>query len=124
MLAEAEPRGGRLDWLVLGIGVNVRSAPEGLAAAHLSELGSRVTRCELALALLEGVAELPVQLQRDPENVLRRWRAHAFMLGRRVRVAGKQGIAVDVDEDGALILDTGGRTERILAGDVEMIGLA
>lgn len=124
LLAEADHKGGRLSWVVLGIGINVRSAPTELPAAHLAELGGETDRERLALALLRGIADLGDQVATDPEAMLSRWRVHAAMLGRRVRVGGKEGRAVDIDADGALLLDTASGRERVLAGDVEMIGRA
>jgi BirA family biotin operon repressor/biotin-[acetyl-CoA-carboxylase] ligase len=123
LLAEAEQRGGILQWLVLGIGVNVRSAPDTVPAAHLRELGGMVDRAQLALELLQGLHQLPTEVATSPQGVLDRWRAHAKMLGERVRVAGHEGRAVDIDTDGALLVQTAAGVRRVLAGDVEMIAL-
>jgi BirA family biotin operon repressor/biotin-[acetyl-CoA-carboxylase] ligase len=122
LLAEAEHKGGRTAWVVLGIGVNVRSAPSDVPAAHLEELGGYVDRAALALALIRGLMALPDDLARDPQQVLHRWRVHALWLGRLVRVGAYQGRAVDIDEDGALMLETASGPRRVLAGDVELVG--
>ncbi|MCO4743643.1 MAG: biotin--[acetyl-CoA-carboxylase] ligase [Proteobacteria bacterium] len=123
LLAEAEQRGGVLQWLVLGIGVNVRSAPDTVPATSLGSLGGQTDRTELALALLQGLHALPDQVATRPQQVLARWRVHAKMLGERVRVAGHEGRAVDIDTDGALLVQTRSGVQRVLAGDVEMVAL-
>jgi BirA family biotin operon repressor/biotin-[acetyl-CoA-carboxylase] ligase len=56
--------------------------------------------------------------------VLKAWRDRAQIQGKEVRVTSFDevliGRAVDVDSDGALILETrGGDRKRIVAGDVE-----
>ena len=61
------------------------------------------------------------QLQTDPAEVLKAWRAGSVTLGREVRVGQHQGVAVALREDGALILETPGGQVPILAGDVEMV---
>lgn len=122
LLAEADQRQGVLQWVVLGIGVNVRAAPTSVPAVSLLELGGEAQRDRLALGLLRGLRALPDEVASRPGDLLNRWRAHAAMLGQRVSVAGHTGRAVDVDEDGALILMTPSGRKRILAGDVEMIG--
>ena len=40
-------------------------------------------------------------------------------LGRRVSIDGVQGVAVDVDEDGALIVAEGDERRRVVAGEVD-----
>jgi BirA family biotin operon repressor/biotin-[acetyl-CoA-carboxylase] ligase len=47
-----------------------------------------------------------------------RWCALSETLGRRVTVDGLTGTAVDLDEDGALVVEADGTRRRVLAGDV------
>ncbi len=103
-----ELTGGRC---VVGIGVNLTAAPAGA-----SMLG------EDREALLDRLAAaLERWFARPPERVLEAWRERADTLGRQVRVQlGEEvieGLAEDVDGDGALIVD--GR--RVLAGDVTLL---
>src|SRR5581483_2865239 len=65
--------------------------------------------------------------KRDFDRVLSQWREHSVTLGKRVQVAQTGGIfsgkAVDIDGFGALLVRTDeGNLERVLSGDVEMIG--
>lgn len=118
ILAELELRNGRVDYVVVGIGVDVRTAPLPTATS-LRELGVEVPVAQLAEAVTAGLLRACAALESDgAEAVLSPWRQHAHTLGRRVRVGAVEGIARDIDASGALVLNDG---QRILAGDVEMI---
>ena len=104
ILAEAETiEGDRVAWVVLGVGLNVNRTvfPPGLPnATSLALLAGRVVDREDAFqraraALLAGI-EAPDRLDR--------WRARAHTLGRHVRVAGVEGIAEALRDDGALMV--------------------
>jgi BirA family biotin operon repressor/biotin-[acetyl-CoA-carboxylase] ligase len=120
----ATPAGGPAV-VALGIGVNLtqRSFP--------SELGDRATSVRLAGGrdvdrdglLTEILARLDHwrgRLETDGfEPVRARWRALADTLGRPVSVDGVAGVAVDVDDDGALLVaDDHGVRCRVVAGDI------
>lgn len=126
VLADAtsgDPEGSSL---VLGIGVNVRQRelPGELAdrATSLALEGLELDR----LALLARVtAEIERVARSDAERAqaLDEWRRRAPMLGREVsvvRVDGPRitGVARSLGDDGALVLETAGGPQRILAGEV------
>lgn len=123
VLAEAEAPGGRVDSLILGLGVNLSSAPLGLPATHLAALtGEAPDRAVLAATLTESLLRWSDIAASDPAEVLRAWLSYDLTLGRRVRVGAVEGVAVALGPDGSLELrEDSGRTHRIHAGDVEMI---
>jgi BirA family biotin operon repressor/biotin-[acetyl-CoA-carboxylase] ligase len=129
VLCEVEPAApGRGTAVSIGIGVNLRvpSFPAGVAgislhelvpsppsavdlfATHLGELAAR-----LAVLELEGVAGLREE-----------WTDHAIGLGEpvvaRSAAGAVSGIAVGIDEDGALLVRTASGPVRVLAGDVHL----
>lgn len=129
ILVEGLVCSGRLEALVIGIGVNLeldhRSLPEALrgrvisvaeatrAAPDREELEARILR------QLRAVLEPP----RRPERLLAEWRERSVAWwGRRVRVecCGEtvEGIAEDLDSSGGLVLalDGGGR-RVVLSGE-------
>ncbi|HET7593901.1 MAG TPA: biotin--[acetyl-CoA-carboxylase] ligase [Stellaceae bacterium] len=127
ILLESQAAGeGRLDWLVVGIGVNVVSYPENVdyPAVSLAAAGTRAVTVE---ALLEAVAG-------RFQHWYERWREEGFPplraawlerargLGEdiRVRLQGEEasGRFAGLDEDGALLLEHGATRRRIGAGDV------
>jgi len=124
ILAEAELSKGRLDFVVVGVGINVGGAPDGpFAAASLAELlGEPPARAVLAAEIVAGMRDQVSRIARDPASILEAWRTWDGTVGRRVRVEGVEGVATGIGPDGALeIRDDAGKAHRILAGDVEMV---
>ncbi len=135
ILSEATWLGDRLAAVVVGIGLNVRVDFVGtdLAASATSleaELRHAVDRAAL---LAELLAHLDRWLARAPDPaIVAAWRARLGTLGERVTVYPVSvqeprplftGVAVDVDEAGALLvrLETG-EVRRVLAGEVMLSG--
>jgi BirA family biotin operon repressor/biotin-[acetyl-CoA-carboxylase] ligase len=135
ILTEAEFSGSRLNFIVVGIGINLLGARADfppdirqIATSVLMESGGEVDRGE-ALAVLAGRIEaryLELQQHGFPGirlEILRR----SSLIGRMIRVETGadvlEGTAADIDQGGALILrETSGSLRRVLAGDV--IGVA
>lgn len=129
ILAEAVPMRDGSTAVVLGIGINldVPTFPEGLRAVSLHTVTSAVVTWESALcSLLPALATRMETLETSGiAGIQNDWRAAATGLGGTVTVRGAQditGTAVDIDDDGALVVETSEGTVRCLAGDVH-IGL-
>ncbi len=131
----AEP--DRVEWVVAGIGVNVRRpaenpalAPGGLEPVYLSDALTAPLLAPVAAALLDGVAEAYAE-----------WTAHGFsamreeyerrhrLVGRHVAVrdlAGTvhaEGVVAGVDDEGRLLVrDAGGDVTPVTAGEVSLRG--
>jgi BirA family biotin operon repressor/biotin-[acetyl-CoA-carboxylase] ligase len=109
---------------VVGVGVNLgqRAFPAQLAGRATSVLlatGRMPERETVLAALLEAFDHWRARLARDGFAPVRaRWCALSETLGRRVTVDGLTGTAVDLDEDGALVVEADGTRRRVLAGDV------
>ena len=110
--------------VVLGIGVNLaqRVFPADLTERATSvrlATGRRVDADALLTALLESLDAWRTRLETEGWAPIReRWRALTETLGRRVSIDGVEGVAVDVDEDGALIVAEGDVRRRVVAGEV------
>jgi BirA family biotin operon repressor/biotin-[acetyl-CoA-carboxylase] ligase len=128
MLLEAGTRSdGRLDWLVLGLGVNIVSHPEGgihPATDLVASGGQAITPQDLLQRFLTGFGPAYDTWNRSGFGTLRAaWLAHAAGIGDAVvaRLEREEisGRFADLDPDGTLVmaLDGGGQ-RRIAAGDV------
>jgi len=116
---------GRLDWMVLGIGVNVAQAPEGDAATSLRfDEGGPITIEETLEAFCRHFLVWVNRWRDDGFAPIRAaWLHHAQGIGApaTVRLANETvvGTFVDLDPDGALIVETAnGYRRAITAGDV------
>jgi BirA family biotin operon repressor/biotin-[acetyl-CoA-carboxylase] ligase len=132
LLAEAAFCADRLDFVVVGMGMNVNTdfaaAPSFIApAASLrQELGRGVDRLALLIAYLDRVARRYWRF-RAGDSPLDEWTARLATLNRPVtaRLVGEKsaltGRAEGVDPDGALLLRTAdGAVHRLLAADVSL----
>ena len=120
ILTEIEGEADRINWLIVGIGVNANVDPSTLPAGATSLQAVRsdpVDRRAFVRRVLGRYAELAADLN----SVLPAWRDRALTLGRRVRVETPTetvvGEAVDVEPPGALVVGTDAGTVRVHAGD-------
>ena len=122
----AEALGSPVTRVVLGSGVNLRDVDPSFSRATtvLAATGVTLEPEQLFVAYLELVSARLAQLE-APEGHDRLHRAYCadlVTLGRRVRVelpeGVRRGLAVDVDSDGALVVEVDGVRESFQAGDV------
>jgi BirA family transcriptional regulator, biotin operon repressor / biotin---[acetyl-CoA-carboxylase] ligase len=110
--------------VAVGVGINLaqRAFPAALAARATSvaiEAGRTVGRDAVLGALLEAFDEWRGRVETEGMSPVRgRWLALADTIGRRVSIDGVTGVAVDLDLDGALVLEGAGRRHRVVAGEV------
>jgi len=122
---------GKLDWLIVGAGLNVEDYPDGIDAAggypatSLRGAGARPVAVEDLLArYVDGFAHWRARWQNEGIGAVREaWLKRAARLGEdiTVRLPGDrlQGRFAGLDEVGALLLDLpDGSRRTITAGDV------
>lgn len=122
-----------VDYIVVGIGINVNTPPKGFpddlrdrATSILAETKKpfpRIALLRLYLETLEDRYEAFRQSGFLP--ILERWKELSDIIGRSIRVEMLNrrwtGVALDVDQEGALILrGPDGITQRIVSGDVTL----
>jgi BirA family biotin operon repressor/biotin-[acetyl-CoA-carboxylase] ligase len=128
LLESALRRAHEVDWVVLGIGVNLAHHP-GLGpprpSASLVEAGATPMTPEEALPrIVEALARWRDTWERNGFAAIRTaWLARAHGLGGSVTVSSGHtaftGMFEGLDADGALVLlEEGGTRRRIAAGDV------
>jgi BirA family biotin operon repressor/biotin-[acetyl-CoA-carboxylase] ligase len=92
----------------------------------MAEAGAPVSRLDLLCLALEGI-EARCDAMQAGWSPHEEWREHLVTLGQPVRVGSAgdvlEGVAEDVDADGALLVRAaGGTVHRVLAGDVTLRG--
>lgn len=121
ILTEMEGEADRVNWLVVGVGVNANVAADALpaGATSLRNLVGDVDRRRFVQRLLERVHEVTDEL----DAVVPAWRERTSTLGRRVRVETPTGDvigeAVAVTDSGALVVETADGEVTVHAGDCE-----
>ena len=123
VLVEARWHGPRLDWLALGVGINV-VAPDGLGAAGLKAGADRIAVLRAIVPSLRTAATTPGLLTRAE---IEQFRDRDIAVGRRC-VAPAEGLVAGIDVDGAVLVDgADGRVSRyagslILESDITLPG--
>jgi BirA family biotin operon repressor/biotin-[acetyl-CoA-carboxylase] ligase len=113
VLVETRWRGQRLDWLALGVGINVRP-PAGLGAAGLAPGSSRIDVLRAVVPALRTAAAMHGQLTNDE---IANFAARDLAAGRRC-VAPTPGMVVGIRPDGALLVDGENGRTAVLAGSL------
>ena len=132
ILTEMSAEVGRVNWVVMGIGINANNTAAGElknTAVSLKDIsGIVVNRAELLALLLKEInisfaklckkGFLPIK---DEYNKL------SVLTGKNIEVDAPEGrisgVASGVDEKGLLRVIDGKRTHKIIAGEVSMRGL-
>lgn len=134
ILSEAASGPTGIEWVVLGIGLNVSLDPATVPAelrgslTSLVEEGAAETPLPaVAAAVLARLAACYDRLGSSPGAVLADWRARAVAWWDEavdVRVGGETvvGRLVEVDDEGALVVELrGGGRRRVLSGEVTRV---
>ena len=124
ILTELGAQMDRLDYVVVGMGLNANNDTSAFPSQWRStslaaELGRGIDRCALVAAILNEMEKAIDNM--ESQEIYEEWRSLSLSLGKRVRISSAEGDltgqVVDLDGDGALILQQGREKRRILAGD-------
>lgn len=127
ILTEMKAEQDKVDFLIVGIGVNVDTHLEFLpkgATLLVKKSENKFSKVALTKRILENLEHYVLLFRKEGFKKIRgEWRDLSVTVGRRIRIHCHderiEGQALDVDEDGALVvrLDSGIQ-KRILSGDV------
>ena len=132
ILTEMSAEMERINYIVLGIGIDVNisveETPEDIRdiMTSLSQItGKKVSRLELLNKLLYHLEQLYIMAQKQSfAPILDEWRKYSITLNQEIKVISGNdvtyGEAVDIDDDGALLVKINGQIKRVLAGDVSI----
>jgi len=130
ILLEISGEPDRVDYVLVGIGLNVnfssRDLPDDIHSSSTSiydALNRRVDRADLLCRILEDSEHLYLSAIKEGfQKVINAWRLMSCTIGRTVTVqsfgTSISGRAVDIDDDGSLIVETKEGLKKIYSGDV------
>lgn len=134
ILCQIQTNASEVDFIVLGMGINVNISyvqfPKeicNLATSLGIETGGEISRQELIISLYENLAKWYKQLLQDGFGLIKeKWLSMSPMIGQTVQVMFQKeavsGKAIDLDEDGSLILLAAGNKElKVSAGDATIV---
>ncbi len=123
ILSEIEAEADIVSFINVGIGININndptdSEPKAVSLKQLS--GSEISRKRLLSDFLDNFEKCINSKALD--NIIQEWKKYTVTLNRYVKIVTHhevlEGIAVDLDENGALILELAdGSTKKVLYGD-------
>jgi len=130
ILLESEADGNKIDFVILGIGVNLNTdvtqlSPElkAISTTMAHEFNQSVDYHAFFKHLFLTLDKhYSIFLNQDINSILSEWKKHSDTLGRNVRVVTSSdetvGKAFDIDESGFLIIETDlGVHKKITSGD-------
>lgn len=123
ILSEMEAEIDRVSFISIGIGINVNNDPtpyEPVATSLKKILGKEIPRIEVLKMFLHHFEDALNDV--DFDHVVSEWKRYTETLNRHVRIVTthevSEGLAVDVDDNGALILKLAdGSMKKIIYGD-------
>jgi len=124
ILLEARTEAASVAWLVVGIGVNLASYPDGTEtpATSLAREGAAVTPDEALPILASRLLAWVEAWETGFARVRAAWLARAADLGEPVRVRGGReefsGRFSGLDEEGMLLLDVAEGRRRVAAAEI------
>jgi len=131
ILTEADMEMDAINFVVVGIGINVnmrrRAFPAVIrdtATSLQEESGKEIARIPLIQAVIQGMERwYDILAQGRGKAIRERWQELARIKGKKVAVSFMhdivKGMALGLDEDGALLVESdNGTVRRIVAGDV------
>lgn len=135
ILAEISTELDSINYMIIGLGVNVNTPRAGTAGSFPAELqktatsllietGGKFSRASLLKCILIDFEHRYNAARQDGfQSALRRWRELSGIIGKKIKIetaGGKMtGTVVELDTDGALVLrDPKGTLRRFLSGDI------
>ena len=112
--------------IVIGAGINILQTSENIGfdtGISVVMAGSRATREEVTARVLIHLEETVDLLQSDPHALIEAYRSVSATVGKNVRIYHDEityidGHAIDIAEDGQLLVDVDGNIRPFASGDV------
>jgi len=134
VLVDASVESGKINYLVVGIGINFKINPREVekaikgtenyyGVATLVKKNDKTSPVKLVQTFLYELEKLyEIVLRKDSEYVIKEWTKRSSSIGKTVTVLSPTGMirgkALKVDNDGALVVSSKGKSQRIFVGDL------
>ena len=135
ILTELGFQGSTLAYAVVGIGINCTQNAEDfppelqeMAASLSMAIGKQVDMARLESEMMQALNKMAAALLTEKETILSRYRRDCITLGKAISVVCceqiRHGKALDVDDDGGLVVRfADGTTETVAFGEVSIRGM-
>ena len=118
----------KINYVVVGIGINLNTDLEDLpekAASLKVEMGQEISVKLFLKSFFEHYDTVYQEyLDNGINQIIEKWKKYSDTLGKNVKIIGinetYDGLAKDIDENGALLLKTKDREIKVYSGDVSL----
>ena len=118
----------KINYIVVGVGVNLNSTMKNLpenATSLKIETKEQVSVKQFLKSFFENYDKLYSEyLNGGIDQIIERWKKNSDTIGKKVKIIGinetYEGLAKDIDENGALILKTDEKEIKVYSGDVSL----
>ena len=130
VLTEMVSEAGKVNYVITGLGINVNNRiPRTLRAEAISlkdVVGRNLPKQKLLRKVLEKFNKYYLDFRKQRVGpILNEYKSNSAVLGKEVKIECPdriiEGKALDIDEYGALIVETEDGKERVIAGDVTIL---
>jgi len=134
ILVDASIESGKIEYLVLGIGINFKINPIEIekmikrttnyyGVTTLLKKNEKMKPIKLVQRFLLELERLyQISLKNEPVFFIREWTKRSSTIGKSIAITlpneTLRGKAIRIDEDGALVISNKGKTRRVIVGDV------
>ena len=133
ILVDATIESGKIDYLVLGIGINFKINPDEIeksikhtanyyGATTLLRKNENTSPIKLIQRFLFELERLYQISLKGSESLIQQWTKRSSTIGKSIAITLPNGTlkgkALRVDDDGALVISNKGKTQRVIVGDV------
>jgi len=134
ILVDASVESGRIDYLILGVGINfridvkkiektIKNTGNYYGVATVASKYNKTNPAQLVQAFLLELERLyNLFLDGKSEYIIKQWTKRSSTIGKTVSITSSHdpihGRAIKIDKDGALVISSKGKSQRVLVGDV------
>ena len=134
MLVDVSLESNQIENMVLGVGINfdieakkvekiLKDTPNFYGVASLNEQKKKTNPVELVQTFLVELEKIYESLNsKQTKKIISEWTKRSSTIGKKIEMNTMdetiKGKAMKIDEDGALIVSTGDKLQRVIAGDI------